>query len=77
MDEFIRRSEMNAGRQTVLDTSGFVSLFGAMGAKIAEVRRKWDIINDHPVHGFQNMLGNRDPVFPGRIGMLLLTGYLA
>ena len=58
-------------------TCRLFTLSSPVGAKIAQIRWKRQIIERHPVHGLQNMFGYNDPEFSGRISMLLLASHLA
>jgi len=48
-----------------------------MGAEVAQVRRKGEVVNRHPFQGLQDMLVYDNTEFPGRIPMFLLAGNLA
>jgi hypothetical protein len=47
-----------------------------MGAEVAQIRRKREIVNRHPFQRLQDMLVYDNPEFPGRIPMFLLAGDL-
>jgi hypothetical protein len=75
--QLINRAEMNTGRLAVFNAGRFSAILCSMGAEVAQIRRKREIVNRHPFQGFQDVLVYDDTEFSSRIPMFLLAGDLA
>ena len=64
---------MHTGRLAVFDTGGFFAFFCPVGAEVAQIRRKREVVNRHPLQGLQDMLVYDNSEFSGRVSMFLLA----
>jgi hypothetical protein len=67
---------MHATRLTVFNTGGLFAVFGPVLAEIAQICRKWKIVNRHSIQILQEMFGDHNTKLPGGIPVFLLTGHL-
>ena len=75
--QLINRAEVHTGCLAVFHAGRFSTLFCPMGAEVAQVRRKREVVNRQSFQGLQDMLVYDNTEFPGRIPMFLLAGDLA
>ncbi len=75
--QLINRAEVHTGSLAVFHAGWFFALFCPVGAEVAQIRRKWEVVYRHPLQSLQNMLVYDNTEFPGRIPMFLLAGDLA
>ena len=77
MVQLINRAEMHTGRLTMFYAGWFLAFFCPVGAEVAQIRRKREVVYRHPLQGLQDMLVYDNTEFSGRIAMFLLACDLA